>query len=298
MNALDAALNATLDTSATPARSLQRVIPSMAASDGAGVKLLRSLGQRQDMRLDPFLMLDEFGSDNPDDYIAGFPPHPHRGFETVTYMLEGDFEHEDHLGNKGHLRSGGAQWMTAGRGIIHSEMPLRAEGKLHGFQLWINLPAAEKMKPAHYRDIQPEDIPAARLENGGQVRVVAGELASPNLPTLAGPIQGLSTAPLFLDVHLPAGGSFSQQVPEDHTVFVYAYRGALRIGERLLPAHQAGALGAGARVEVHAAEADTRFILLAARPLHEPIVQYGPFVMNTREEIEQALADYRAGVLA
>ncbi|GAB2182121.1 pirin family protein [Denitratisoma sp. agr-D3] len=278
-------------------RILQQIIPSVATSDGAGVKLRRSLGHRQ--RFDPFLMLDCFSSDNPDDYIAGFPPHPHRGFETVTYMLDGHMLHEDHLGNKGDLRGGGAQWMTAGRGIIHSEMPQQVNGRLRGFQLWINLPAKEKMKPAAYRDIQPEDIPATELPGGIRVKVIAGTLDSAGT-VLAGPIQGLSTAPLFLDVTLPAGQTFRQPLPADHNAFVYPYEGELRIGEdrRALTKDQAGLLSSGDIVDVQAEAEEARFILLAARPLGEPIAQYGPFVMNTREEIEQAIEDYQRGELA
>jgi len=281
-------------------RSLLRIIPSIPVSDGAGVKLRRSLGQSQGLRLDPFLMLDEFASDNPDDYIAGFPAHPHRGFETVTYMLEGDFLHEDHLGHKGHLRGGGAQWMTAGRGIIHSEMPLQQSGRLHGFQFWINLPAAEKMKPAAYRDIQPEEIPPVKIA-GGEVRVVAGTLATADKQSVPGPIQGLSTAPLFLDVRLDAGQAFSQKVAEGHAAFLYPYAGSLSVGTgdaaRPLPARQAGVLSPGEDIFVTAGGDGAGFLLLAARPLGEPVVQYGPFVMNTREEIEQALDDYRTGTL-
>jgi len=280
-------------------RTLQQIIPSVAASDGAGVKLKRSLGHQH--RLDPFLMLDAFSSDNPDDYIAGFPSHPHRGFETVTYMLDGHMLHEDHLGHKGDLRGGGAQWMTAGRGIIHSEMPQQVNGRLRGFQLWINLPAKEKMKPAAYRDIQPEEIPTANLANGVTAKVIAGVLETEGT-VLSGPIQGLSTAPLFLDVFLPAGQTFRHALPPDHTAFVYPYEGKLLVGEegddkRALPTDQAGALSSGDTVNVEAV-GDTRFILLAARPLKEPVVQYGPFVMNTREEIEQAIQDYQRGELA
>ena len=282
-------------------RSLDRIIPSIPVSDGAGVKLRRSLGQSPFLRLDPFLMLDEFASDNPDDYIAGFPPHPHRGFETVTYMLAGDFEHQDHLGHKGHLRAGGAQWMTAGRGIIHSEMPLQDKGRLHGFQFWINLPAKEKMKPTAYLDIQPEEIPTVVIP-GGEVRVVAGTLDGADGGNIAGPIQGISTAPLFLDVRLGAGGHFAQGVADGHTAFLYPYAGSLSVGTddagKVLQARQAGVLSAGEHIEVTAGPEGASFLLLAAKPLGEPVVQYGPFVMNTREEIEQAIADYQAGELA
>jgi len=280
-------------------RPLQRTIPSLETSDGAGVRLRRSLGQGPDVRLDPFLMLDQFGTDNPDDYIAGFPAHPHRGFETVTYMIDGHMRHEDHLGNQGDLRTGGVQWMTAGRGIVHSEMPQQTEGRMRGFQLWINLPAAEKMKPAGYRDIQPEEMPVIELADGGQVKLIAGALSVEHRE-LTGPITGLTTEPLLADVTLPAGHRVTLPVPSGHNAFIYAYEGSLRIGpestDRELPGHAAGILGPGDQVEVTAAD-DARFILVAGKPISEPIVQYGPFVMNTREEIEQTLRDYQSGRL-
>jgi redox-sensitive bicupin YhaK (pirin superfamily) len=279
-------------------RQLQRVIQSIPTSDGGGVKLRRSLGQSGFMRLDPFLMLDEFSSENADDYVAGFPDHPHRGFETVTYMLDGHMLHQDHLGNKGHLKSGGAQWMTAGRGIIHSEMPQQESGRMRGFQLWINLPANEKMKPASYLDIQQEAIPLVQLHNGVTVKVIAGT-ACLDGNAVSGPIQGLSTAPIFMDVHLPAGQKFSQLITECHNAFVYPYEGNVLIGakaeSRLLELQSVGVLSSGGSVEVNAGSEATSFLLLAARPLLEPIVQYGPFVMNTREEIDQAIADYQNG---
>lgn len=283
-------------------RRLQQIIRAVPTSDGAGVKLRRSLGQAPGLRLDPFLMLDEFSSENAEDYIAGFPSHPHRGFETVTYMLEGHMLHEDHLGHRGELESGGAQWMTAGRGIIHSEMPQQQSGRLHGFQLWINLPAREKMKPASYRDIAPEEIPTVELDSGGTARVVAGTLRLDS-GTTTGPITGISTDPLFLHVELPAGSRFEHELPDGHNAFIYVYDGRLTIedtGEnRSLAAHEAGLLGKGDRLRVAASEdVPAAFLLLAARPLNEPVVQYGPFVMNTREEIEQAINDYQNGVLA
>ena len=282
-------------------RQLQRVIQSIATSDGAGVKLRRSLGQNGFMRLDPFLMLDEFSSENADDYIAGFPNHPHRGFETVTYMLDGHMLHQDHLGNKGDLRSGGAQWMTAGRGIIHSEMPQQVSGRLRGFQFWINLPASEKMKPASYLDIQPDEIPLVHLKNGGTVKVIAGTVSLGD-KAITGPIHGLSTAPLFMDVHLPAGQRFSQLIAEGHNAFIYPYEGQVLVGpeseQRVLQSQAAGILSAGEIAELSAGADATSFLLLAARPLLEAVVQYGPFVMNTREEIDQAIADYQNGVLA
>lgn len=279
-------------------RTLQRVIEGIATSDGAGVKLRRSLGQGQGARLDPFLMLDEFSSENPGDYIAGFPAHPHRGFETVTYMLDGHMRHEDHLGNVGELTSGSVQWMSAARGIVHSEMPQQEEGRMRGFQLWINLPAKEKMKPASYRDIPPSEIPVAALPDGGTAKVIAGTLEVAGHLT-AGPIQGLSTAPVYFDIALPAGATFSHALDSGHNAFVYTYEGSVKIGpsesSRLLKTQSAGILSPGNRVEITAEAGGARFLLLAARPLGEPVVQYGPFVMNTVEEIEQAIADYQSG---
>ncbi len=281
-------------------RTLLKVIESVATSDGAGVKLRRSIGSSQFQRLDPFLMLDEFGTENPDDYIAGFPDHPHRGFETVTYMLDGHMLHQDHLGNRGDLKSGDVQWMTAGRGIIHSEMPQQLEGRMRGFQLWINLPAKEKMKPAAYRDIPASEIPVMALPGGGRVKVIAGTLVVEGRAT-PGPIQGLTTDPLYFDVALPAGASFAHAVAQDHNAFVYAYEGSADIGPagatRTLKTHCAGVLSAGDSVAVIAGAAGARFILLAGKPLNEPIAQHGPFVMNTREEIEQAIRDYQSGAL-
>jgi quercetin 2,3-dioxygenase len=286
-------------------RTLIHVIESMPTSDGAGVKLHRSRGSQRGLHVDPFLMLDEFYSDNPDDYIAGFPAHPHRGFETVTYMLDGHMRHEDHLGNRGDLGPGGVQWMTAARGIIHSEMPQQSEGRMRGFQLWLNLPSQEKMKPAGYRDIPAAEIPVLTLPQGGEVKIIAGTLTL-NGDVTSGPVNGkgakLSTDPLYLDVHLPAGAEFTAPTTPDHSAFIYAYEGSARIGApaaaKGLPPRSAGVLSDGENVRVQANAEGVRFLLLAARPLREPVVQYGPFVMNTREEIEQALADYRDGRLA
>lgn len=282
-------------------RTLERVIASVPTSDGAGVKLRRSLGQSQALRLDPFLMLDEFSSDDANDYIAGFPAHPHRGFETVTYMLDGHLRHEDHLGHRGDLKSGGVQWMSAGRGIIHSEMPQQEQGRMRGFQLWINLPAREKMKPASYRDIQPSEIPIVSLSSTGHAKVIAGTLVA-NGRSTPGPIQGLTTDPLYLDVELPPSGTFAHPVKSDYNAFLYPYEGSIKVGHanmaRTVRTHSAGVLSAGDRIEVTAGSEGARFILLAGRPLGEPIVQYGPFVMNTRDEIEQAIRDYQNGELA
>jgi redox-sensitive bicupin YhaK (pirin superfamily) len=286
-------------------RTLLQVIESMPTSDGAGVKLRRSLGSQRGLYVDPFLMLDEFYSDNPADYLAGFPPHPHRGFETVTYMLDGRMRHEDHMGNRGDLGPGDVQWMTAAHGIIHSEMPQQTEGRLRGFQLWLNLPSAEKMKPAHYRDIPAGEIPTVRLAPGGEARLIAGTLEVGE-GTQSGPVNRdgarISTDPTYLDVHLPARTEFRLPIETSYNAFLYAYEGALEVGPaeeaKPLAARAAGVLSLGDRVRVRAGEHGTRFLLLAAKPLREPVVQYGPFVMNTREEIEQALADYRDGRLA
>ena len=282
-------------------RTLIHVIESMPTSDGAGVKLRRSLGSQRGLHVDPFLMLDEFYSDNPDDYLAGFPSHPHRGFETVTYMLDGHMRHEDQMGNRGDLGPGSVQWMTAARGIIHSEMPQQSEGRMRGFQLWLNLPSKEKMKPAGYRDIPAAEIPVVPLSGGGQVKVIAGHYGEAGGPVNSGAAK-LSTDPLYLDVHLPAGAVFEAPLAAGHNAFLYTYEGSAAVGPegrtRPLPHRAAGVLSNGDGVQVKAGAEGVRFLLLAARPIGEPVVQYGPFVMNTREEIEQALADYRDGKLA
>lgn len=281
-------------------RQLARVIPSVPTSDGAGVKLRRSIGSQRGAYLDPFLMLDEFGTDNPGDYIAGFPPHPHRGFETITYMLDGRMQHRDHLGNVGDLGPGGVQWMTAGRGVIHSEMPLQQEGRMRGFQLWLNLPAKEKLKPAWYADIPAERIPVHALSQGGQVKVIAGAVNVDGV-TVQGPIHSpdkpLTTEPLYVDVHLPANISVTLPVAAAHTALLYAYEGAIQVGDVKLPGQAAGVLDEGDRVEVVAGPEGARFLLIAGKALREPIVQYGPFVMNTRDEIETAIRDYQDGKL-
>jgi redox-sensitive bicupin YhaK (pirin superfamily) len=271
-------------------RKLQRVIPSIPASDGAGVKLRRSLGASPLQRHDPFLMLDEFFSDDPNDYLAGFPAHPHRGFETVTYMLDGHMQHKDNHGNTGDLGPGDVQWMSAARGIVHSEMPQQSEGRMRGFQLWLNLPAKEKMKPAAYRDISAKDIPVA-----DNVKVIAGRFGD-----TTGPIHGGSTDPYYLDVELAPGEAREVPLPTGHNAFLYVYEGEALVGEERKPvAHRAaGLLSDGGSVRLEAGEKGARVLVLAGKPLREPIVQYGPFVMNTREEIEQAIADYQSGALA
>jgi quercetin 2,3-dioxygenase len=282
------------------ARKLQAVIEAVPASDGAGVKLRRSLGSGQNLRFDPFLMLDEFFSDDPDDYLAGFPAHPHRGFETVTYMLDGRMRHEDSFGNRGDLGPGDVQWMTAARGIIHSEMPQQAQGRMRGFQLWINLPAREKMKPAAYRDIPSQDIPTVTLRDGGEVRVIAGEFVQADGTRTAGPIGGLSTQPLYFDVRLPARGELTVPTPAEHNTFLYVYEGDAAVGEdgRPLPFRAAGLLTPGEELTLRAGAKGVRALLLSGKPIGEPVVQYGPFVMNTPQEIQQAVLDYQRGRLA
>ncbi len=280
-------------------RPLERIISGQETSDGAGVKLRRSIGAAGG-RLDPFLMLDEFGTENPDDYIAGFPPHPHRGFETVTFMIDGHMRHEDHMGNVGELNSGGVQWMTAGRGVIHSEMPQQESGRMRGFQLWVNLPANEKMKPAAYRDIPASDIPGAVLENGVAFKVIAGRVGLGGR-TFAGPVNGergaMATDPQFVDLAMPVGTRLELPIPAGHNAFVYLYEGRVAIGGRTLERHQAAILGQGDHVAIHGTDGVARLIVVSGRPLGEPVAQYGPFVMNTRAEIDQALADYRDGRL-
>jgi redox-sensitive bicupin YhaK (pirin superfamily) len=286
-------------------RTLTQMIPSVPTSDGAGVKLRRSLGSQRGLQVDPFLMLDEFYSDDPKDYLAGFPSHPHRGFETVTYMLDGHMRHEDHLGNRGDLKAGDVQWMTAARGIIHSEMPQQTQGRMRGFQLWINLPANEKMKPAHYRDIPAQQIPIVRLASGASVKVIAGTLQLDG-QSVSGPVNApsepLSTDPLYLDLNLPAGANLLVPVTRGHNAFLYVYEGEAKVGAadsaQALPYRAAGILSDGESVRIEGGARGAQLLLLAARPLREPVVQYGPFVMNTRQEIEQAVEDYRSGRFA
>ncbi|MBL8464750.1 MAG: pirin family protein [Thauera sp.] len=276
-------------------RTVERLVTGHPTSDGAGVKLTRVLTQPLQRRLDPFLMLDAFGSDQADDYIAGFPDHPHRGFETVTYMIAGRMLHRDSAGHEGLLENGGVQWMTAGRGVIHSEIPQQEEGVMEGFQLWLNLPAQDKMSAPWYRDFAAAELPRFIMEDGVEVTVIAGESHG-----VSGAVTRAVTAPLYLDLHLPAGTSFSQPLPVGHNAFVYVYRGQVRLGEVEVPVRNMAILANAADrdgVRIDAAE-EARVLLIAGRPLGEPIAQYGPFVMNTEQEIYQAVADYRAGRLA
>lgn len=276
-------------------RSIERLIEGVATSDGAGVKLTRVLTGKLQRRLDPFLMLDAFGSDNPDDYIAGFPDHPHRGFETITYMLSGRMRHRDSAGHEGLLENGGVQWMSAGCGVIHSELPEQVEGVMEGFQLWLNLPAAHKMGAPWYRDFPSAAIPEYVTPDGITVRVIAGSSNG-----VAGAVTREITEPLYLDVHLPAGAAFSTALPATHNAFIYVYRGRVSIGDNQVEAQRMGILSNATEadgVTIKAAQ-EARLILVAGKPINEPIVQYGPFVMNTQQEINQALDDFRAGRLA
>ncbi|HSI95285.1 MAG: pirin family protein [Methylophilaceae bacterium] len=276
-------------------RTIEQLVIGRHTSDGAGVKLTRVLTQPLQRRLDPFLMLDAFGNDNPDDYIGGFPDHPHRGFETVSYMIEGRMRHRDSAGNEGLLESGGVQWMTAGRGVIHSELPEQQGGRMEGFQLWLNLPARDKMTAPWYRDIQRSEIPQFLTPEGVTVRVIAGASCG-----VAGVMQRETTEPLYLDLHLPAGTSFAQSLAPEFNAFVYVYRGEIQIGDRQVPQQRMAILANDAEsdgVIIHA-DAPSRVLLVAGRPLHEPIAQYGPFVMNTQDEIFQAINDFREGRLA
>jgi redox-sensitive bicupin YhaK (pirin superfamily) len=275
----------------TPYRTVERLVQGMATSDGAGVRLTRVLTQQLQRRLDPFLMLDAFRNENPDDYIGGFPDHPHRGFETVTYMLAGRMRHRDSAGNEGLLGPGGAQWMTAGSGLIHSELPEQEAGLMEGFQLWLNLPARDKMIAPSYRDIPPDSIPEFTTPAGVRVRVIAG--ASHGVD---GAVQRPHTEPLYIDIHLPAGSRFVQPIPAGHNAFAYTYRGRVDIaGTAVADRHMAILANDGAGDVCIDAPEDARVLLIAGRPLNEPIAQYGPFVMNTGEEIQQTLRDYQAG---
>lgn len=281
------------DTHTNPAapRAVERLVSGRDTSDGAGVRLTRVLTQDLQRRLDPYLMLDAFRNEDPEDYLGGFPDHPHRGFEAITYMIAGRMRHRDSAGHAGLLEPGGAQWMTAGDGLIHSELPEQEAGLMEGFQLWLNLPARLKRVAPSYRDIPPEAIPEYRTAEGVRVRVLAGESQG-----VAGAVQRPLTEPLYLDIHLPAGGSFEQAVPPEFNAFAYVYRGRAEIGGTLVADRQMAILandGAG-RVAMRAPEA-SRLLLIAGRPLGEPIVQHGPFVMNTVEEIQQTLRDYREG---
>ena len=275
-------------------RRVERLIAGQATSDGAGVKLTRVLTQSLQRRLDPFLMLDAFGSDKPEDYIAGFPDHPHRGFETVTYMIAGRMLHRDSAGHEGLLENGGVQWMTAGRGVIHSEIPQQEDGVMEGFQLWLNLPGRDKMRAPWYRDFKANELPKFTSAQGVAVTVIAGTSGE-----VTGAVTREATAPLYLDLHLPAGSHFAQILPPAHNAFVYVYRGEITIGGQVVPAQRMALLANDASADgvVIEASGSARALLIAGHPLNEPIAQYGPFVMNTNQEIYQALSDFRDGRL-
>ena len=287
---------AVVSTTLTSPRAVERLVVGQPTSDGAGVKLTRVLTQQLQRRLDPYLMLDAFGSDKADDYIAGFPDHPHRGFETITYMLEGRMRHRDSAGNEGLLGNGGVQWMTAGRGVIHSELPEQEEGRMEGFQLWLNLAGKDKMRAPWYRDIPSAEIPEFERD-GVKVRVIAGESHG-----VSGAVQRETTEPVYLDLHLAPGARFEQQLPDTHNVFVYVYRGSLKFDTGCTVPRERMAIFANTPgsdgVVLTAGDEPTRVILVAGKPLGENIAQYGPFVMNTQAELMQAVRDFQAGTLA
>ena len=273
-------------------RNAVKIVRAQEATEGAGVRIRRSLGTSALDYHDPFLLLDEFKSEEGADYVAGFPDHPHRGFETVTYMLAGSMRHEDHKGNRGELGPGSVQWMTAGRGIIHSEMPLQSDGLMWGFQLWVNLPARNKMTEPRYQDIPASAIPEVQAEGGVTIRVITGEAQG-----IRGPVEGIATSPLYLDVLVPAGRTYEHPTAQEHNALAYVYEGAGEVGGERVEAGELAVLSRNGEeaVRLTASEGPMRVLLLAAKPLEEPLARYGPFVMNTRAEIEQAFEDYRRG---
>jgi len=283
----------TTSIASSPAR-IARKVRGRATSDGAGVKLTRVIGGPDLPDLDPFLLLDEFGTDRAEDYIAGFPEHPHRGFETVTYMLDGRMRHRDNHGNEGLLTPGSVQWMTAGRGLIHSEMPEQESGRMRGFQLWVNLPAREKMTEPKYQEFAPDRLPIATPAKGVSVKVIAGRVGD-----TVGPISQPATDPVYLDIALEPGQAWAYDLPEGHNAFAYVFEGALSLGEgddaRALESQEMAVLGGGNQVQLRAGSQPTRVILVAGRPLREPVVRHGPFVMNSKQEIMQAFVDFQEG---
>ncbi|MBT2117721.1 pirin family protein [Dyella sp. LX-66] len=272
-------------------RSIIRRIRGTDTSDGAGVRLKRIIGQPGLDMLDPFLLLDEFRSDSADDYLAGFPEHPHRGFETVTYMLAGHMRHGDNHGNQGDLGPGSVQWMTAGRGILHSEMPQQENGLMWGFQLWVNLPAKDKLTEPRYQDIDPARIPSVRPQDGVEVKIIAGEVFG-----AAGPVAGIATQPVYLDIALQPGAQLEVPLPEGHSAFAYVFDGAdAQVAGDVLSRSELAVLSKGGSVRIGGREAPSRVLLVAGKPLGESVARYGPFVMNTPAEIHQAIADFRDG---
>lgn len=291
----DAISTISTDGSVTRARTVERLVAGTATSDGDGVKLTRVLTQPLQRRLDPFLMLDAFGTDDPRDYIGGFPSHPHRGFETVTYMIAGRMRHRDSAGNEGLLQNGGVQWMTAGRGVIHSELPEQEDGRMEGFQLWLNLPAADKMIAPWYRDIQSDAIPELQTNQGVTARIIAGTSHG-----VTGAMQREATRPLYLDLQFDRAGSFAQPIPAGHNAFLYVYQGTVEVGDTPVPSQRMAILRNDADSDgvVLRTDGPARALLIAGQPLNEPIAQYGPFVMNSDEEIFQAVNDFRSGRFA
>ena len=277
-------------TTTTRARRISKISRGLPTSDGAGVKLTRMLGHQGLNYLDPFLMLDQFRSDNRDDYIAGFPSHPHRGFETVTIMLDGRMRHGDNKGHKGVIEGGGIQWMTAGRGIVHSEMPEQEDGRMWGFQLWVNLPAKHKMTEPRYQEFNADQIPVEQRE-GGHVRVLTGATSSGT----RGPVKQVATDPLLLDVILEPGGTFEEHVPAGHTAFISIYKGEVSTGKDSVHEPDLAVLSEGDVVRLKAGAKGASFILVAGQPINEPVARYGPFVMNTQTELQQAVTDFQAG---
>ena len=270
---------------------ITKIVKAIQTSDGAGVKLKRSMGIPDLDFIDPFLMFDEFGSDNKDDYIAGFPPHPHRGIETVTYMLNGEFRHEDSTGNKGDLGPGSVQWMTAAGGIIHSEMPIMKEGRLHGFQLWVNMPAKLKMSKPSYQNIEPKKIPEFK-DGDKKIKIISGKYQN-NI----GPVKGISVDPIYLDVELEKGKNFSYNMPKSHNAFVYLVEGEIKIGNKAhskLENSTLISLKNGDKLKISAIE-KSKFLVIAGKPIGEPVARGGPFVMNTKQEILKAIQDYHSG---
>jgi redox-sensitive bicupin YhaK (pirin superfamily) len=289
-------MNTAIQQQNATVRHVSRIIMGMPATDGAGVELTRVIGQPALPLLDPFLLLDAFRSDRPEDYLAGFPPHPHRGFETVTYLLAGRMRHRDNAGHEGVIAPGGIQWMTAGWGIVHSEMPEQENGLLEGFQLWVNLPAAHKMDRPAYQEYPAEQIPVESRAGGIEVRVIAGVTSQDT----RGPVVQPLTEPLYLDVRVPPGGEFTERLPATHNAFLYVIQGpvmARDVDGRVVQLRRddLGVLTHGNTVRVEAGTEEARFLVVAGRPLNEPVARGGPFVMNTRAEIQQAFEDYGEG---
>ena len=284
-------------TSGSKLRAVSRITSGEPATDGAGVHMTRLIGTAELDNIDPFLLLDVFETENPDDYIAGFPTHPHRGFETVTYMFAGQLRHKDSTGNEGVIESGGVQWMTAGRGIVHSEMPEQKDGLMWGTQLWVNLPGAEKMTAPGYQEFDADRLPQEKRENGAEVVVVAGTTTQGTV----GAVTGRPTNPLYLDVRLPDGASFSEAVPATLNAFIFVVEGSIKVAAdgavagSVVGARNLAILGAGDTLEVRSEGVASRFLLIAGQRIDEPIARGGPFVMNTQDEVQQAFADYQSG---